>query len=51
MNPGRRSDAEYATAREALGETTLVELSTLVGCYSTLALQLRTFRVGRPMQS
>ncbi|MGW2047126.1 carboxymuconolactone decarboxylase family protein [Streptomyces sp. NPDC001858] len=35
----------YETARAALGERTLFELSTLVGYYSTLALQLRLFEV------
>ncbi|KAB8197333.1 carboxymuconolactone decarboxylase family protein [Nonomuraea phyllanthi] len=34
-------DAEYA----ALGERELFELTTLVGYYTTLALQLRVFRV------
>ena len=32
----------------ALGEEGLVELSTLVGYYATLALQLRIFRVPAP---
>jgi 4-carboxymuconolactone decarboxylase len=40
------TDAEYARATGVLGPTTLVELSTLVGYYSTLARQLRMFRVG-----
>jgi 4-carboxymuconolactone decarboxylase len=31
-----------------LGEEGLVELSTLVGYYATLALQLRIFRVPAP---
>jgi 4-carboxymuconolactone decarboxylase len=38
-------DQEYATAVAALGTEALVELSTLVGYYDTLALQLRIFRV------
>ena len=38
-------DAEYAEARDDLGEPALVELSTLVGYYALLALQLRIFRV------
>jgi 4-carboxymuconolactone decarboxylase len=42
---GDLDDAEYAAAREALGEPLLFELSTLVGYYATLALQLRIFRV------
>ena len=31
-----------------LGEQALVELSTLVGYYATLALQMRIFRVAGP---
>jgi 4-carboxymuconolactone decarboxylase len=45
------TDAGYARATAVLDRTTLVELSTLVGYYTTLALQLRMFRVdiqGRP---
>ena len=38
-------DEQYAAATAALGEQALVELSTLVGYYVTLALQLRIFRV------
>jgi 4-carboxymuconolactone decarboxylase len=38
-------DHQYDTAVRVLGEQTLVELSTLVGYYATLALQLRIFRV------
>jgi len=41
-------DAEYDVARAALGERQLFELSTLVGYYATLAMQLRIFRVGAP---
>jgi 4-carboxymuconolactone decarboxylase len=37
-------DQQYAAASSALGEQGLVELSTLVGYYATLALQLRIFR-------
>lgn len=40
--------AWYAAARDALGERALFELSTLVGYYATLALQLRLFDVGAP---
>jgi 4-carboxymuconolactone decarboxylase len=43
--PADLDDQEYATAVAALGEQALVELSTLVGYYATLALQLRIFRV------
>jgi len=42
------SDQEYDTAVAVLGERALVELSTLVGYYATLALQLRIFRVPAP---
>ena len=41
-------DEEYDTAVAVLGERALVELSTLVGYYATLALQLRIFRVPAP---
>jgi len=41
-------DATYAGAVAGLGEATLFELSTLVGYYATLALQLRLFRVPAP---
>lgn len=41
-------DDLYAQARNVLGDEGLFELSTLVGYYSTLALQLRLFRVGLP---
>jgi 4-carboxymuconolactone decarboxylase len=37
-------DDEYDTAVTILGEQALVELSTLVGYYAMLALQLRLFR-------
>ena len=42
------TDEEYAAGRAAIGEQGLVELTTLVGYYATLALQLRVFRVGAP---
>jgi 4-carboxymuconolactone decarboxylase len=38
-------DQDYDTAVTVLGEQALVELSTLVGYYATLALQMRIFRV------
>jgi 4-carboxymuconolactone decarboxylase len=41
-------DEQYDTAVAALGERALVELSTLVGYYATLALQMRIFRVPAP---
>ena len=39
------TDPEYAEAVEALGLPIVFELTTLVGYYATLALQLRVFRV------
>jgi 4-carboxymuconolactone decarboxylase len=45
VGPADLDDQEYASAVAALGERSLVELSTLVGYYATLALQLRIFRV------
>lgn len=41
-------DEEYDTAVNVLGEQALVELTSLVGYYATLALQLRVFRVPAP---
>ena len=43
--PADLDDDQYAAAVATLGERSLVELSTLVGYYATLALQLRIFRV------
>jgi 4-carboxymuconolactone decarboxylase len=48
VGPADLDDAQYAAAVAALGERALVELSTLVGYYATLALQLRIFRVTAP---
>jgi 4-carboxymuconolactone decarboxylase len=45
---GDLSDDEYAAAAAALGLPQLFELTTLVGYYAMLALQLRAFRVGAP---
>ena len=42
------NDDEYSTAREALGETALIEITTLIGYYSMLALQMSVFRVELP---
>jgi 4-carboxymuconolactone decarboxylase len=38
----------YAEATASLGRGAVVELVTLVGYYTALALQLRVFRVGVP---
>ena len=43
--PADLDDQQYGQAVATLGEQSLVELSTLVGYYATLALQLRIFRV------
>ena len=45
---GDLDDDEYEAAVSLLGLAGVFELLTLVGYYSTLALQLRVFRVGRP---
>jgi 4-carboxymuconolactone decarboxylase len=45
VGPADLDDKEYAAAIATLGEEGLVELSTLVGYYATLALQMRIFRV------
>ncbi|HEY3926325.1 MAG TPA: carboxymuconolactone decarboxylase family protein [Acidothermaceae bacterium] len=42
------TDDEFNDARDALGLPLLFELTTLVGYYATLALQLRVFDVGAP---
>jgi 4-carboxymuconolactone decarboxylase len=42
------TEEQYAAGRDVIGEQGLVELTTLVGYYATLALQLRVFRVGAP---
>jgi len=45
---GDVDDATYAEAVTVIGDRAAFELSTLVGYYATLALQLRVFRVGLP---
>jgi 4-carboxymuconolactone decarboxylase len=47
-NTADLDDEQYDTAVAVLGERALVELSTLVGYYATLALQMRIFRVPAP---
>jgi hypothetical protein len=42
------TDAEYQAGRRSVGDEGLFELTTLVGYYATLALQLRVFRVPAP---
>ncbi len=41
---GDLDDGEYADAVDRLGEPAVFELTTLIGYYATLALQLRVFR-------
>ncbi|MFD5541506.1 carboxymuconolactone decarboxylase family protein [Streptomyces sp. NPDC127079] len=43
LRRGALSDEEYAATVSAVGERGLFELTTLVGYYATLALQLRVF--------
>ena len=43
---GDLDDDQLAEASGTLGAAVVFELTTLVGYYSTLALQLRVFRVG-----
>lgn len=43
---GDLTDAEWDAASASLGADGVFELSALVGYYSTLALQMRVFRVG-----
>ena len=45
VGPADLDDQQYDVAVATLGDRALVELSTLVGYYATLALQLRIFRV------
>ena len=50
VQEGDLDDEAYARAVAQLGEAGVFELTTLVGYYATLALQLRVFRVGLPPQ-
>ena len=50
VRAGDLDDEAYAEAVARLGEAGVFELTTLVGYYATLALQLRVFRVGLPPQ-
>lgn len=45
---GDLDGGQFRAARDGLGLAALFELTTLVGYYATLALQLRVFRVGPP---
>jgi 4-carboxymuconolactone decarboxylase len=46
---GDLDDAEYTEAVGVLGEAGVFELTTIVGYYALLALQLRVFRVDDPL--
>lgn len=48
LSAGDLDDGQYAAARAVLGDAGLVELTTLVGYYALLAMQLRVFRVALP---
>ncbi|HET9075902.1 MAG TPA: carboxymuconolactone decarboxylase family protein [Acidimicrobiales bacterium] len=48
LHAGDLGDGVYASVLGALGERGLFELTALVGYYSTLAMQLRVFRVPVP---
>jgi 4-carboxymuconolactone decarboxylase len=45
---GDLTDEEFTAARDGLGTAVLFELTTLVGYYATLAMQLRVFQVDPP---
>ena len=47
-NNGDLTDSEYQTAVDSMGARALFEVTTLVGYYATLALQLRVYRVLPP---
>jgi 4-carboxymuconolactone decarboxylase len=46
LTEGDLDDSLWTRAAETLGASVIFELTTLVGYYATLALQLRVFRVG-----
>lgn len=45
MTQGDVTDDQWREDAELVGASTVFELTTIVGYYSTLALQLRVFRV------
>ena len=45
LTDGDLSDTEYEVAARTLGEAGIIELSTVIGYYSLVAMQLRLFRV------
>ena len=48
LDDGQYAEAVAGLGEAGLGEAALFELTTLVGYYATLALQLRVFRVSAP---
>ena len=48
VREGDLDDQHYEYAVTVLGEAGLFELTTIVGYYATLALQLRVYRVEPP---
>ncbi|TCK20436.1 4-carboxymuconolactone decarboxylase [Pseudonocardia endophytica] len=48
LDTGDLDDDAWAAAHDVLGDAGLVELTTLVGYYGLLALQMRVFRVSVP---
>ncbi len=48
LRKGDVDDVTYTATVSTIGNRMVVELTALVGYYSTLALQLRVFRVGSP---
>ena len=45
---GDLTDEEYADITRVVGSATVIELTTLVGYYTLVAMQLRVFRVATP---
>lgn len=48
LDRGDLDDDEFAAAKALLGDAGIVELTTLVGYYATLALQLRVLGIDTP---
>ncbi|OPC84669.1 carboxymuconolactone decarboxylase [Embleya scabrispora] len=50
LRDGDADDDTYTDAASTLGDRMVFELTTLVGYYATLALQLRAFRIAAPAE-
>lgn len=48
LRTGAVPDAEYAAAKALLGEQGVIELTGLIGYYTLLAFQLKTFQIPAP---